>query len=435
MSDSVQQVLAREARRTHPDYITYIPSSWDDQAEDRTNEHFLVFEGPGEVLMAIWTQSWQAPGLGNINRTMFARSEDAGVTWSPPRRIAGPSGRDDPAHMTSWAFPLVSRSGRIYVVYNRHHGIQGWIKFHTGTMGGFYSDDGGRTWSPPQEIPMPKSPYDDPEGKIPPEWIVWQKPMRDLSGGYFVGYSHWVNRAVATLKQVSQWPEIESVVEFMRFVNVDRDPEPRDLQVRYSAWGEQALRVPHRDYPLLSVTQEPSLVRLPDQRLFCVMRTCTGYMWWSQSSDDGETWCSPRPLLHKDCGRVLLNPVASDPIYPLSDGRYVLFYHNNRGGPVAGGENDAKPREPLYVSVGEFRPGADQPVWFSEPRLFMATGGVGVDGVKRPLNDPKSGSLSLYASFTNRHGNDVLWYPDSKFFLLGKRITADLLAGLTVPTR
>lgn len=432
MRETMAQVLSLQARRTQPDYIAYIPSSWDDQAEDRTNEHFLVFEGPGEALMAIWTQSWRT-GQGNINRTMFARSDDAGATWSRPKRIAGPKDRDDPTHMTSWAFPLVSRSGRIYVVYNRHRGIKGWIKFHTGTMAGFYSDDGGETWTEPQEIAMPKSPYDDPEGKTPPEWIVWQKPMRDLSDNHFVGYSHWVNQAVAYLKEVSQWPEIESVVEFMRFVNVDDDPEPRSLVIRYSAWGEHALRVPHRDHPLLSVAQEPSLVRLPDERLFCVMRTCTGYMWWSQSADDGETWCNPRPLLYKDFGRVLLNPVASDPIYQLSDGRYILLYHNNRGGKAAGGANDAMPREPLYVSVGEFRPKADQPVWFSEPRLFMATGGVGVDGIARPLDDPKSGSLSMYASFTNKGGNDVLWYPDSKFFLLGKRITADLLAGLTVP--
>ena len=58
---------------------------------------------------------------------------------------------------------------------------------------------------------------------------------------------------------------------------------------------------------------------------------------------------------------------------------------------------------------------------------------VGVDGIKRPLDDPNSGSLSMYASFTTKDGNDVLWYPDSKFFLLGKRITKDLLAGLAVP--
>ena len=39
MTDNAEQILAREARRTQPDYITYIPSSWDDSAEDRTNEH------------------------------------------------------------------------------------------------------------------------------------------------------------------------------------------------------------------------------------------------------------------------------------------------------------------------------------------------------------------------------------------------------------
>ena len=35
---------------------------------------------------------------------------------------------------------------------------------------------------------------------------------------------------------------------------------------------------------------------------------------------------------------------------------------------------------------------------------------------------------------TNRGGNDVLWHPERKFFLLGKRITAEWLADLEVPT-
>jgi len=433
MTTDMQETLRRRAQLTRPDYIAYIPSSWDESAYDRVNEHFLTFDGPDGSLMAIWTQEFILPGKGNINHTIFSRSDDEGVTWAPPKVVAGPKSVDDPAHMTSWAFPLVSKSGRIYVIYNRHTGVVGWIRFHTGGMAGIYSDDCGATWSEPQEIAMPRSPYDDPTGIIPPEWIVWQKPMRDLSGGYFVGYSHWVNRAVATLKEVKDWTEIESVVEFMRFVNVDADPQPRDLDIRYSP-PERALRVPHRMHPLLSITQEPSLVRLPDDRLFCVMRTCSGYMWWSQSADDGETWCSPRPLLHRDFGLPMLNPVASDPIYPLSEpGRYVLFYHNNIGGPAAGGTMDAMPREPVYISLGECRPGADQPVWFSQPKLFMATEGIAPDSVTRSLGDTKAGSLSMYSSFTNRNGVDVLWYPDSKFFLLGKRITAETLDGLVAP--
>ncbi|MBM4025430.1 MAG: exo-alpha-sialidase, partial [Planctomycetes bacterium] len=260
----------------------------------------------------------------------------------------------------------------------------------------------------------------------------WQKPMRDLSGGYFVGYSHWLKPAAAYLKEVKDWTEIESVVEFMRFTNIDADPQPRDLAVRYSA-PDKALRAPHRTYPHMSVLQEPSIVRLPDRRLFCVMRSCSGTIWWSQSRDDGETWCSARPLLYRDHGRPLLNPVSPDPIYPLSDGRYIILYHNNPGGTGAGGHNDATPREPLFLSVGEYRPAADQPVWFSEPRLLMATEGYDIDGVRRPSTDARAGYLPMYSSLTNRKGSDVLWYPDSKHWLLGKRITPELLAGLHAP--
>ena len=97
------------------------------------------------------------------------------------------------------------------------------------------------------------------------------------------------------------------------------------------------------------------------------------------------------------------------------------------------GANDATPREPLFLSVGEYRPTADQPLWFSPPRLFMATQGIGPDNVERELAHAQSGSLSMYSSFTRRNGNDVLWYPDSKFFLLGRKITPELLEGLDVP--
>lgn len=55
--------------------------------------------------------------------------------------------------------------------------------------------------------------------------------------------------------------------------------------------------------PLNTVAQEPSIVCLPDKRLFCVMRTMTGYIWYSVSSDSGETWGNLRPLLRKDHGQ------------------------------------------------------------------------------------------------------------------------------------
>lgn len=423
-------------QRTRPDFVAYVPRHYDGSTGDSLNEHFLVFDGPDGSLMAVWTQAGIAvdrSGGRQHNRAVFSRSRDEGVTWAPPRRLAGPGASGAGEGAAAWAFPMVAPSGRVYVVYSRHTGASGWIEMHTGVMECVYSDDRGQSWSLPQRVPFPRSPYDDPDQRIPPEWIVWQRPMRDLEGGRLVGYTRWVSKPVAALKDVRGWTEIESVCEFMRFTNVDATPEPADLELEFGAWGEEALRVPHYRHPLLSIAQEPSLVRLPDDRLLCVMRTCTGYIWWSQSCDDGRTWCSPRPLLDRDFGRPLLNPVAPAPIYRLSDGRYAIFYSNN-GGDIGGpGASDAGPRRPCHVAVGEFREGADQPVWFSEPRVLMDTDDYGVDGVRNSPETPRNSGLSLYSSFTTRHGADVLWYPDRKFFLLGKRITPQLLEGLHVP--
>ncbi|HSW46966.1 MAG TPA: alpha-L-fucosidase [Phycisphaerae bacterium] len=429
--EEIAAILQREARRSKPDYITYVPKSWDQSTQDSHNEHFLVFEGPRDWLMAVWTQSMAKPGPAN--RIVFSRSKDGGTTWESPVHVAGPRTADDPTHMASWGFPMVSKSGRIYVLYTQHQGVAGWIPMHSGTMDGVYSDDDGQTWSKPQTIPMPKSPYDDPEGKIPAEWIVWQNPMRDLSGGYFIGYSHWLHPKRVFLKQVENWTQIESVVEFVRYENIDENPEVKDIKVAYSGWGDKALRVPHFMYPELSIAQEPSIVRLPDDRLFCVMRNNSGFIWYSVSSDDGKTWTNTRPLLRKDFGRPILQPVASCPIYQLADGRYVLLHHNNRGDTKAKPEFTSEPRRPAFIALGEFRPNADQPIWFSESRQLMDNDGVGPDGTKPGAGRRVNTNIGVYSSFTTTGGNNVLWHPDRKCFLLGKKITDDFLADLVVP--
>ncbi len=428
----VKTHLQQELQKSKPDYICYVPGHWDGSTHDGLNEHFLVFDGPDRSMMAVWTQSDVASGLPGgrqKNRIMFSRSTDEGVTWQQPQHIAGPRNYEDPQLMASWAFPMVSRRGRIYVIYNQNIGNRGWIEMHTGKMAGVFSDDNGKTWSKGQFIEMPKSQYDDPEGKVPAEWIVWQTPMRDLKGGFVVGYSHWLNPARSRMKKVESWTQIESVVEFMRFTNVNNNPQPSDLKVRYTAWGDKALRAPYYRDPLMTVAQEPSMVRLPDKSLFCVMRTNSGYIWYSVSKDDGENWCNPRPLLRKDFGTPILQPVSCCPIYQLADGRYVLLHHDNRGGYETKPEATWGPRRPAFIALAEFRPKADQPLWFSESKQLMDNGDVGVDG------DPnsKQKNIGVYTSFSTRKGNNVLWHPERKFFLLGKKITPEFLAGLTVP--
>ncbi len=418
--------LELELRRSEPDYVVYRPHSVDGSTFDTGNEHFLVFDGPDGSLMAVWTQS-SYEGAGD-HRIVFSHSDDEGVTWAPPVRIVGPA-RLGEGYMASWGFPLVSRSGRIYVVYNQYQGIDDVVHQITGIIGCAYSDDMGETWSSTDTIPMPRGPYDHPDPKFPSNWIVWQIPVRDLEGRWFTGFTRWVSKAVRTPPHNGSWTSLESVVEFMRFENIDDNPEPRETKITYSAWGDEALRVPHYTNPKLSIAQEPSLVRLPDDRLFCVMRTMSGYIWYSLSDDDGLTWSNPAPLLSRDHGLPILQPLCCCPIFGLADGRFILLHHNNDGRfegcmPEETGRN----RRPAFIALGEFRPHARQPIWFSESKQLMDNDGVGIGPKKRT-------DIGVYPSFTSLGGNEVLWHPDRKFFLLGKRITSEWLADLKVPEK
>ncbi len=405
--------------------MVYVPGSTDGATGDTGNEHFLVFDGPGGSLLAVWTQS-TFEGRPD-QRIVFARSDDEARTWTRPRVLAGPPARAE-GHMASWAFPMVSRSGRIYVLYSRHVGVNDVFTHTTGRMAGIYSDDAGATWSGEQIIPMPPSRWDNPDPHVPANWIVWQKPLRLPGGRYFCGFTRWVSPAARPPAPIDHWSAQAAVVEFMRFENVDDDPPTGGLQVSYFARDDDALQVGFPGHPQVSVVQEPSLVVLPDGRLFCVMRTAAGSPYWSVSSDGGETWAPPRLLRRRDGGAPVLHPLSPCPVYELSDGRFLLLHHNHDGHFEGFGPLDtADHRRPIFAAVGEFRPGADQPVWFSRPKLLMDNAGVRIGaGTGRA-------DLAMYASLTVRRGRQVLWYPDRKFFLLGKRIDAAWLADLVVP--
>mgnify|MGYP000845341299 CR=1 FL=1 len=111
--------IPTQLRITKPDYVVFVPEVTDEGVDDTGNEHFLVFDGPDGSLMAVWTQS-SAEAQPDQHIT-FSRSTDEGKTWSKPRIIAGPKKAGD-GHMASWGYPLVSRQGRIYVLYSQHIG-------------------------------------------------------------------------------------------------------------------------------------------------------------------------------------------------------------------------------------------------------------------------------------------------------------------------
>ena len=413
--------IKSELNVTKPDFVVFVPSVTDTNVTDTGNEHFLVFDGPDGSLMAVWTQS--SAESQPDQHIAFTRSADEGRTWTQPRIIAGPK-RPGEGHMASWGYPLVSKSGRIYVLYSQHIGKADSFFHHTGWLHGVSSDDNGQTWSQPQNVPVARSINDNPDTNMPPNMLCWQKPLRlGKDGKYLAGFTRWTSFAVRK-NPTKSWISADARVEFMHFENVDANPEVRGLTLSWFAANEKALAVPFPGHPEVSACQEPSLVKLPDGRLFCVMRTASGSPFWSVSADLGETWSQPRRLLRKDGGEALRHPLSPCPMYDVGgnaagSGRYVLFIHNHDGHYQGYGPTDTGfHRRPVFLLRGRFQPGADQPVWFDEPQFFMDHKGIslGKPGTTGRLD------LALYSSFTVRGSQPVLWYPDRKFFLLGRVI-------------
>ncbi|MCD6308927.1 MAG: exo-alpha-sialidase [Candidatus Latescibacteria bacterium] len=418
-------ILDEEWLRTAPDITVFIPKGY----HDGDNEHFDVFEAPKSAeLLAIWTQS-SVEGRGD-NRAVIARSLD-GKLWSEPSVIVGKGpGRND--HQASWAFPIVSKTGRIYCFYTKEiEKID--ARQSSGVMGCVFSDDNGYTWIRGTDIPVPKNKYDNPDPAIPPNWIVWQKPIRDGKGNWIAGMTRVTSETVMK-KPSPNWTDVDSRSAFVRFENIDDGPAPEDLKIAWLPKDSEGIEVPHKTWPKISVAQEPAVALLPDGRLFTVMRTMTGYAWYSVSDDDGETWREPEVLRYRDEGREIPNPMAPSPLYRLADGRYLFLFYNNTG---KRGKYDQfrkkwktnqlnHLRNPAWIAVGEFRPDAHQPLWFSAPKVLLDSEDV-VFGPKG------TASVGTYPSLTEWHGKRVLWYPDRKHFLLGKYLPDELLKDMTVP--
>ena len=422
--------IEQEIGRTRPDYVAYVPKSLTN-ANDCGNEHFLVFDLAPGVLGAVWTQS-SFEGKPD-QKIVFARSFDAGRTWEAPRTVAGgnsdlKTGKD----MCSWGFPLLSKSGRLYVIYNKHIGVNDVFTHTTGLMACKFSDDQGLRWSEETIIPMPRGKWDNPDSSIPRNWIVWQKPLRLADGRILTGFTCWVSPKVRKPAPLPIWWAEEAVIEFMRFENIDENPSPSKIKISYLSVNEKALRVPIPSNAETSCAQEPSLVQLPDGRIFCVMRTAAGSPYYSVSNDCGTSWSSPAPLLYNDGAKALMHPVSPCPIYQYEQGKYVLLIHNHDGHFGNWGPMDSNwHRRPIWLLKGEFKADSKQPVCFSDPVLLMDNDGVPLNTVPGVRKSGRT-DLAMYSSLTVDGREPVLWYPERKFLLLGKRLDRQRLDDMEV---
>ena len=387
----------RDILVSKPDYVVYVPEQPGNRklmdpkrVGDSYNDHFQVlWDVKRSLFYAFWTQaSWEGAGDHHI---CFSKSADRGLTWTKPIYLAGSLRRACKGIDASWQQPMLSKTGRLYCLWNYRY--DGGYRLY-----GFYSDDVGETWSDPKHLDYKVSPAVSYRG-----WINWQRPLRlGRDGRYFVGSS------------------LGDAVEFWEFDNIDDDPETQDIRISYFArekgvrlGGERMKEEPKYFMPVgktSPVVAEASVVKLPDARLFALMRSSVGHPLWSQSRDQGRTWSDPKILRTKDGGRKFLHPCSPCPIYEYAgceagSGRYFAFVHDTFD--FANTNTHYQTRGPYFMITGKFSPKAEQPVEFSETKTFVTR---------------TDGWNSFYTSYTVESGRKILWIPDKKYYLIGREI-------------
>lgn len=355
---------------------------------DRYNDHFqVIYDVRRRTYFAFWTQA--SVESSSDQHIAFSKSTDGGGSWSSVRILAGSENRRNPRLVASWQQPMLTKSGRLYLLWNQQTSS---LPAHWGEMFGIFSDDAGENWSAPQSVPWPSNALKPRNPGEPHNWCIWQRPLRLGPGGaFYAGVSHY-----------------GQVVDFISYGNMDEDPAVKDIRVAFHQTGDAILQA-SPDSPKRWV-EEASIVKLPDGRLFAILRSWTGSPLWTQSRDEGRTWAPLRKLVDAN-GRPYRHCCSPCPMYDwkgceAASGTYFAFIHNTFD------ENDRKngawqKRGPLYLIAGTFDPTGEQPVRFGTPKLFA----------------PRKDRNSFYTSYTvDEQGRGILWFPDMKYWLLGRRI-------------
>ena len=410
-----------EWMRTRPDRVIYIPHRSDGTDADNCSLRVIRLKKSGEYI-ALWTQS-SVEGWGD-NRMALSRSKD-GVFWSPPCLIMGAGNKHD--RQASFAMPLETKSGRVYIFFVKETKHYDNNRQESGVLCGMYSDDGLNTFSPAVEISLPRSRYDNSDTTKNKNLVPQQAPVDIGNGKFMIGATLYTSHSICLPKP--NWVNESAHCCFLRLENMNEDPEISDIQLSLLPENDQLLGVANTVYPEMETAEEPFLCPLPDCRIFVTMRTMTGYVFYSVSDDGGATFSVPEVLRFED-GSPVCHPLSPCPVFKASNGSYVLCTHNNTGKRMGYDELDPTPwpeglnianyvRNPLFISVGKYDPSSRQPIRFGKPEKLLDTGDVAV-GPKR------TAEIGTYSSVCEVNGKTILWYPDRKFYLLGKDITAFL---------
>ena len=290
--------------------------------EGYCDQPYIVETRDGNLL-CVETTGRGAEG-GPEQHVISTISRDGGKTWDPPVDIEPAGGRQ-----ASWATPLVTPSGRVYVFYNYNGDhlsdpnrklkpkgpplrtdVMGWFVFK-------FSDDHGHSWSHERyRIPLRQLAHDfenEWKGKYQNFWSI-DKPS--VIGGAVV---------IGMTRMGLFHGERSEVGWVLRSKNVLTERDPAKIQWDNLPDGDRGIWTK----AIGPVQQEHNLVGLSNGDFYCVFRNRTGSPATTISRDAGHTWSEAAPTTYTPGGRRLKTPTACPQLWQLKDGRYLFWYHNN----------------------------------------------------------------------------------------------------------
>jgi hypothetical protein len=342
---------------------------------------------PKGTWIACWTQgSYEA---NPDQRVVAARSLDGGRTWESEFAIEEAGGK---YQVPAWIVPfVVPHTGRIYMFY--WYNINGIPLRDAGDI--FYrcSDDDGLTWSERYRVGIPRTKLDDPEGDIhgwnfgqprllPTGQVIMTYNKIQRSSLFPKGWklspnNEWLPEAGVDPKskphnkQGGSPNDWQTEVFFLEMTNILIETNPAKLKFRFLPEGEEGIWVP---YPGTNrhFGQEGTVMGLSGGRLLCVIRTRQGHPYFTVTSDRGASWSKPEILRLCPGGDLFIQPCAPCPMTKLSDGRFILLFHNVQ--PEGAGWY---PRDPLWIAVGREAPGVKENagLYFAHPRIVVYNDG------------------------------------------------------------
>ncbi len=340
-----------------------IKTGWVIPDEGYSDQPYVVITNDGAWL-CVMTTGKGIEGAGG-QHVVAVISRDQGRSWSAPIDIEPATGPE-----ASWAVPFKTPSGRVYVFYTynkaniREVPSAASASKRVDTLGVYafrYSDDNGRTWSKDRyEIAMHITAADRDNNFGGQTLFFWgvSKPIVH-KGAVYWGWN-----------RVTRWGTpgtlARSQGHFMRSDNLLTERDPKKLRWKILPESDGGLRAPKGP-----IAEEVNLVSMNDGSLYATYRTIDGYLCHAYSRDDGRTWTPPAYATFAN-GRPIKHPRAYAPVWKLSNGKYLLWFHHH-GGEAAltdewGKGSYYQSRNPAWVSGGIERNGR---IEWSEPEILL----------------------------------------------------------------